>query len=282
MAAGITSWVRKPIQSLTMSRPRTRKLWCALSDDLQQSFPMECVADQDDIDTLKKKIWEEIKEEIKDTAARNLKLYSPVVQLNNEEEFEDPDVDIVVVVSGGATTQNQKRPGSQSVNISRKRPITENLLICPRERTMSKLAAILDDMNIVHVCGTPASGKTCLSELLRDYYCKEGRRVFLIKKWEELDSEDPWGSLIKLIKKGNKELEDAPTTSFATTSLNSENDLSWVLTSNTVILVNEAQKTYNDNELWNTILKERQTPTCVYNFQLCLFCSYGSPEAGPD
>ena len=136
MAAAITSWVLKPIQSLTMSRPRTRKLWCALSDDLQQSFSIECFADQDDIETLKKKIWEDIKEEIKDTTARNLKLYCPVVQLNYEEEFDvkngeflhprrmittnplfpeskDPDVDIVVVVSRDTTTRKRKRSESQ-------------------------------------------------------------------------------------------------------------------------------------------------------------------------
>jgi len=140
MAAAITSWVLNPIQSLTMSRPRTRKLWCALSHDLQQSFPIECAADQDDIDTLKKKIWEEIREKIKDTIPHysDLKLYCPVVQLNYEEEFDvkngeflrprrtitfnplfpeskDPDVDIVVVVvSGGVTPQKRKRSESQS------------------------------------------------------------------------------------------------------------------------------------------------------------------------
>jgi len=97
---------------------------------------MECVADQDDIDTLRKKIWEEIKEESKNTAARNLKLYCPVVQLNYEEEFDakngkflhprqmitsnplfpeskDPNVDIVVVVSGDTTTRKRKRSESQ-------------------------------------------------------------------------------------------------------------------------------------------------------------------------
>jgi len=135
MATAITSWVLNPIQSMTMSRRRTRKLWCALSDDLQQSFSIECFADQDDIETLKKKIWEDIKEEIKDTTARNLKLYCPVVQLNYEEEFDvkngeflhprrmitsnplfpeskDPNVDIVVV-SGDTTTRKRKRSESQ-------------------------------------------------------------------------------------------------------------------------------------------------------------------------
>ena len=143
---------------------------------------------------------------------------------------------------------------------------------------MSKLASILDEVNIVHVRGTPASGKTRLSELLRDYYHKEGRKVSLIKEWEKLDHKNPWDSLVKLVEKWNEKAQDAPTTA----SLQSEQDLSWVLTSNTVILVDEAQMTYNDAALWNTIFKERQTPTYVYKFKLCLFCSYGSPAAGPD
>ena len=136
MAAAITSWVLNPIQSLTMSRPRTRELWCAISNDLRQPLPIECVADQDNIDTLKKKIWEKIKEEIKDTIPHygKLILYNPVVQLNHEKEFriehgeflhprrmitslfpesKDPDVDIVVV-SGDTTTRKRKRSESQS------------------------------------------------------------------------------------------------------------------------------------------------------------------------
>jgi hypothetical protein len=99
-------------------------------------------------------IWEEIKEEIKDTTAHNLKLYSPVVQLNNEEEFKvengeflnprrmitsnplfpeskDRDVDIVVVVSGGVTPQKQKHSESQSANIPQTLPIAGHQLICP-------------------------------------------------------------------------------------------------------------------------------------------------------
>jgi len=145
---------------------------------------------------------------------------------------------------------------------------------------VSKLAAILDEVNIVHVRGTPASGKTYLSELLWDHYRKEGRKAFLIKKWEDLDSEDPWGSLIELVKKRNKVLKE--TTASNVTSSQWEQDLSWILTSNTVILVDEAQGTYHDDVLWNTILKKRQSSFLGYNFRLCLFCSYGSPEAGPD
>ena len=55
-------------------------------------------------------------------------------------------------------------------------------------------------MKIVHVCGTPASGKPCLSELLRDYYHEKGTKVFLLTDWTNLNGVDPWGSLSKLVK----------------------------------------------------------------------------------
>jgi len=138
MAAAITSWVLNPIQSLTMSRPHIRKLWCAVPSNLREPFSVVCFPDQDDIETLKEKIWEKIKEEIKDTTPHygKLTLYSPVVQLNHEEQFniddgeflhprrmitfnplfpesKDPDVDIVVV-SGDTTTRKRKRSESQS------------------------------------------------------------------------------------------------------------------------------------------------------------------------
>lgn len=98
------------------------------------------------------------------------------------------------------------------VNLPPERPITEEPRVCPRECTVSKLAAILDDVNIVHVRGTPASGKTYLSELLRDHYRKEGRRVFLITEWEKLNPKNPWGSFVELVKNSNDELEDVSRT----------------------------------------------------------------------
>jgi len=99
---------------------------------------MECVAGKDNINALKKKIWDRSPARFEDTIIdySDLKLYSPVVQLNYEEEFDvkngeflhprrmitsnplfpeskDPNVDIVVV-SGDTTTRKRKRSESQS------------------------------------------------------------------------------------------------------------------------------------------------------------------------
>ena len=138
MAAAITSWVLNPIQSLTMSRPCTRKLWCAVPSNLREPFSVVCFPDQDDIETLKKKIWDHAPAHVKKNTADygGFTLYNPVVQLNHEEEFriddgeflhprrmittnplfpesKDPNVDIVVVVSGDTTTRKRKRSESQ-------------------------------------------------------------------------------------------------------------------------------------------------------------------------
>ena len=78
----------------------------------------------------------------------------------------------------------------------------------------------MDDIKIVHVRGTPATGKTCLSELLRHYYRDKGRKVFLTTKWEDLNLEDPWDSLIDLVKNRHKGLLSQ-----------SKQDLSWALSS---------------------------------------------------
>lgn len=40
------------------------------------------------------------------------------------------------------------------------------------------LAALVDSERIVHVQGTPASGKSTLSRLLRDYYIEKSRCIF--------------------------------------------------------------------------------------------------------
>jgi hypothetical protein len=42
--------------------------------------------------------------------------------------------------------------------------------ICPRDDAICKLAALLDDMLVVHVRGTPSSGKTTLTGLLYHHY----------------------------------------------------------------------------------------------------------------
>ncbi|OGM44053.1 hypothetical protein ABOM_007799 [Aspergillus bombycis] len=138
---------------------------------------------------------------------------------------------------------------------------------CLRRDTVSKLAAAVDDKDVIHVRGTPASGKTVLSELLRDYYHEQKRKVFLLKTWKPLDScegGDPWTQFASL-------LQERYRTSSATDFFDK----------GTVIIVDEAQGSYQDISFWNTIIKERRDGRGAM-IKICLFCSYGSPRTGVD
>ncbi|KAB8230344.1 uncharacterized protein BDW43DRAFT_314033 [Aspergillus alliaceus] len=136
---------------------------------------------------------------------------------------------------------------------------------CLRKDTVSKLAAAVDSQNVIHIRGTPASGKTVLSELLRDYYVENNRKVFLLETWEPLESfhgKDPWTRFALLLQQRYPEYSH--TEFFA---------------SKTVIVVDEAQASYKDSYFWNTIVKERRSGEGE-DINICLFCSYGSPLTG--
>ena len=77
---------------------------------------------------------------------------------------------------------------------------TESDLICPREHTVSELAATLDEVNIVHIRGTPASGKTRLSELLRDHYSR-GKKGFLDHRLGKTQSHGSLGQFCRAYQK---------------------------------------------------------------------------------
>jgi hypothetical protein len=61
--------------------------------------------------------------------------------------------------------------------------------------TVLKVASAVDSQNVIHVRETPASGKTILSQLLRDHYLENHRNVFLLEIWKSLElfpGNDSW------------------------------------------------------------------------------------------
>jgi hypothetical protein len=117
------------------------------------------------------------------------------------------------------------------------------------------------------VRGTPASGKTTLALLLRDYYLENNRKVFLLRTWKPLENfygKDPWDRFALFLQ--HKCPGHSPMDFFS---------------SKTVIIIDEAQESYKDEEFWNTIIKERHSKEGK-DIRLCLFCSYGSPLTGLD
>ncbi|GAB1204529.1 hypothetical protein APSETT445_003185 [Aspergillus pseudonomiae] len=98
-------------------------------------------------------------------------------------------------------------------------------------------------------------------------YKDRKRAVYFISDWRKLEEYstngdgEPWANLTQMIPIRFGRARN--------------------LSEGTVILVDEAQKTYSDSGLWNTIIKDR-----VYgngeDIKVCLFCSYGSPSTGVD
>ena len=132
--------------------------------------------------------------------------------------------------------------------------------ICPRDDTVRKLAALLDDMLVVHVRGTPSSGKTTLAGLLYHHYVRLDQPVVFITGWEHVI--DPIENLVALCR--NRGYED----------INQAN----LLASEFVFIIDEAQESYRDRDLWLGIIKTHSGR--MWGARICLFSSYGSPIHG--
>ena len=133
--------------------------------------------------------------------------------------------------------------------------------ISPRTKTVETLARILDEDRVVHVRGTPSSGKTTLAYLLRRYYEDRGEPVVSVDGWHNIP--DPTAHLASLcIASGYDEVKP--------------NNL---LTRDLVFLFDEAQQSYQDSRLWLGIIKTQSGESS--GPKICLFASYGSPATGP-
>lgn len=131
---------------------------------------------------------------------------------------------------------------------------------------MSKLAEVLDLQSIIHVRGTPASGKSVLSLLLRDYYRKNERTAFWLGTWcRYLGDEDPWEDFAQVLRQ-----------KYPTLKQKQKKD---IFTAGSLVIIDEAQGSYGDIAFWNNIVKDIRGGL-RYRIKLCLFASYGSPSTG--
>lgn len=132
--------------------------------------------------------------------------------------------------------------------------------ISPRTKTVESLAQLLEACRVIHVRGTPSSGKTTLALLLLRYYKDRDEPAVLIEGWHNIS--DPTTHLIEQsIRSGYN----------GVTPWN-------LLDLDIVFLIDEAQQSYQDSKLWLGIIKtqsfRRSGP------KICLFSSYGSPTTG--
>lgn len=135
------------------------------------------------------------------------------------------------------------------------------LEISPRTKTVETLARILEAKRVVHVRGTPSSGKTTLAHLLLQYLENRGESVVLIDGWHDIPN---------------------PTTYLVQQSIISGYEgvtASNLLTRDLVFLFDESQQSYQDSRLWLGIIKTQSGR--ISGPKICLFSSYGSPTTGP-
>jgi hypothetical protein len=64
-------------------------------------------------------------------------------------------------------------------------------LVCPRSETVCELAHMLDQERVVHVRGTPTSGKSVLADLLRRHYLRHNVPAVMISVWPKDDPDNP-------------------------------------------------------------------------------------------
>lgn len=133
--------------------------------------------------------------------------------------------------------------------------------ISPRTKTVEALAQLLEAYRVIHVRGTPSSGKTTLALLLLDHYKYRDKPVVLIDGWHNVSN---------------------PTTHLVEQSILSGYDgvtPSNLRTLDIVFLFDEAQQSYQDSRLWLGIIKSQSLRPS--GPKICLFSSYGSPATGP-
>ncbi|KAF8253229.1 hypothetical protein K440DRAFT_534517 [Wilcoxina mikolae CBS 423.85] len=114
---------------------------------------------------------------------------------------------------------------------------------------------------VLHIRGTPASGKSVLLTLIKQYLAEEypGLRVIHHQYW-------PAG------------MDTDTSTKFIESSLEAGmNDLQWEL-SDRVLLLDEAQGSYYDPVIWNGLLKQTSQGTGIF---AVLFSCYGAPGIKP-
>lgn len=131
---------------------------------------------------------------------------------------------------------------------------------CPRRGTVERLAALLEEQRIVHVRGTPASGKSLLAGFLHEYliFDQGEKNVTYFDDWSE--NERPLNQVLSAcLPEGHR----------------TQNDLIY---GQHVVILDEAQYSYKDRKLWYTVMKTACGVDSGARF--CIFSSYGSPTTG--
>ena len=135
--------------------------------------------------------------------------------------------------------------------------------VCPRANTIARLAARLDEKRVVHVRGTPSSGKTVLANLLWHHYLERGEHVVFMDHWPQ----DVLNARIHLAAECRR---------FGYHEIQPHN----LAYANLIFIFDEAQQSYgaSGSGLWSGFIKQQAYANA--GPRICLFSSYGSPSTG--
>ncbi|KAJ5713120.1 uncharacterized protein N7483_010301 [Penicillium malachiteum] len=135
-------------------------------------------------------------------------------------------------------------------------------LISPRADTLHQLTQTLYDVGVVHVRGTPASGKTVLARLLQEHYERNNITALYFENWKA-----PGRYEFKIMSAGFKQ-----DSQFGQPTYIQEGDY--------VIIIDNAETSFDDMEFWNGLVKKALKREC--KVQICLLSRYGCPISGTD
>lgn len=139
-----------------------------------------------------------------------------------------------------------------------------------REKTVATLWSQLQKHWVLHVRGTPSSGKSVLAELLQIYVNQTHPDVDVIyMSWlperilceQEVNTASPFNDILN-----------------AHVPLNSQSN-DWLRREKTLVLIDEAQMSYAYPRLWNDFIKRQSG--AEWGPAIVLFSSYGLPENTP-
>jgi hypothetical protein len=156
------------------------------------------------------------------------------------------------------------------------RRVNEHVLVpvdalrCPREATVAALWDQLKTHQVVHVRGTPTSGKSTLAQLLKDYVKRTSPNTKIYAfSWQRPDV---------LEKKGiNGALYYRLLNFYTERPLDTDD---WLNMRNMLLIIDEAQVSYQYDNLWTDFIK-RIASDGDEGRRVILFSSYGSPAQIP-
>ena len=135
-------------------------------------------------------------------------------------------------------------------------------LSCLRDHTVAALWEQIQEVRVVHVRGTPSSGKSTLAGLLHMHVEKRGTKVIHFRWPGDLNAKAKTSSFSFAL---NKIIQEAGMT-----------DQTWLSLENTLIIIDEAQVSYAYEDLWNKFIKPLVTSGNKFGPYVVLFTSYGS------